>query len=491
MGLMLLVAWVAPARAQDAPRPDILLLMPDQWRGDALSARAHPIVKTPVVDRLASQGTLFRRAYATVPSCIPARHSLLTGLFPQTSGVVGFKARRITVPTLPRVLAEAGYATVLVGRNMHQFPPSDALGFQQRIRGSTYIDDDEYDRALRAAAPGSGGIRALVGSLGLTFNHWQAKAWPLAVELHPTNWVADQARKIVDETPREKPLFLCTSFYAPHSPLFPPATQFDALLEAELPPPARGDWVDWEALTQAGDRNGHRVLLEGDTLHRAQAGYFGLIQHLDATVAPLIAAFRARSEAAGRPWLVVFTADHGELLGDHGYYRKCEPYEGSANIPFVIAGAESLGFAAGLRSDEPVCLEDLMPTLVELAGAELPQPVDGISLVHVLRGESDDVRDRLHGEHAPCYGTAQAFHLLTDGRFKYIWRPLDGSEQLFDLSTDPREEHDLARLAESRELVAHWRDFMIEQLRDRPEGFSDGTELIAGRPYPPLQAERK
>ena len=92
----------------------------------------------------------------------------------------------------------------------------------------------------------------------------------------------------------------------------------------------------------------------------------------------------------------------------------------------------------------------------------------------------------LHLEHAVCYSKEQAFHALTDGHFKYIWRPLDGTEQLFELNKDPREEHDLAK-DDSRQ-VEEWRAKLVVLLKDRPEGFSDGSRLIAGRPYPPLQA---
>lgn len=110
--------------AQPTPRPDVLLIMPDQMRGDCLSILSHPVVSTPNLDQLAKAGALFRRAYSTVPSCIPARFALLTGLAPQTSGVVGFAAKPITTPTLPGVLSELGYSTVLVGRTMHQPPAS-------------------------------------------------------------------------------------------------------------------------------------------------------------------------------------------------------------------------------------------------------------------------------------------------------------------------------------------------------------------------------
>lgn len=486
----LLLGWLGTSQAEGPNRqgPDILILMPDQWRGDCLSVLEHPAVRTPELDKLARQGTLFRRAYATVPSCIPARYAMLTGLFPQTSGVVGYRGGiPITVPTKPQILRDAGYTTALVGRNMHQAVGAETLGYQRNIGGSTHVSGDDYDQALLAAAPGTGGIKALVSSMGLSYNHWQAASWPLADELHPTTWVARQALTVVQQTPVNEPLFLTASFYAPHPPLFPPQRYFDAYLEKELPEPARGDWVDWDQITLKGSHGGSRVLLEGQRLRTAQAGYFGLIEQLDDEFASLIAAFQTRSEEAGRPWLIVFTSDHGEMLGDHGYFRKCEPYEGSANIPMIIAGSPQLGFRSGQRSFQPVALEDLLPTLTELAGIETPK-IDGVSLVPVLRGEGQQVRPWLHFEHSPIYSQPQGFHALTDGRMKYIWRPANGTEQLFDLDRDPLEERDLSGETASRDQLQRWRRRMIERLAPRPEGFSDGQRLIPGRPYPPVQA---
>lgn len=480
--------WIGPVQALEAvpdggARPDILLIMPDQMRGDCLSVLGHPAVRTPRMDGLAREGVLFRKAYATVPSCIPARYALLTGASPQASGVVGYGARIITTPTLPGLLAGAGYSTVLVGRNMHQLPKSGDLGYQRQILGSTYVADDDYDIALKTAAPDSGGIRAVVGRLGLNNNLWPAAPWPLADALHPTAWIVKQSRDVVKGAPADRPLFLTASFYAPHPPLFPPAKYFEAYRKQDLPASARGDWVDWAALSPQGDKNGHRIRLEGETLRRAQAGYFGLIEHLDAEIGPLVAEFKSRSEKAGRSWVVVVTSDHGEMLGDHGYFRKCEPYEGAANIPLIVAGSSSLGFKSGARCEQPVCLEDLLPTLVALAGLPTPEAVDGLDLAPALRGTGRIGRERLHFEHAPCYGPAQAFHALTDGRFKYIWRPADGSEQLFDLDQDPREEHDLSRTP----AVGPWRARLVERLAGRPEGFSDGAKLIAGRAYAAVQ----
>jgi arylsulfatase len=486
-----MAAFAGPLAQAAAPQPDILLLMPDQMRGDCLSRLGHPAVRTPHLDKLAQEGALFRRAYSTCPSCIPARAALLTGLFPATSGVVGYAARPIPYPTFPKLLADAGYTTLLVGRYMHQKPIDESYGYQKEMRGSTYVSDDVYDKFLRQAAPESGGIRAVVDRLGLTPNGWQAAPWPLADELHPTAWIVAQSRQELKEVPADRPLFLTTSFFAPHPPLFPPKKYFDFYKAQKLPTPAHDDWVDWQALTREGDKQGHRVLLDGETLQKTEAGYFGLIQQLDDQTAPLVAEFKERSRKAKRPWVIVFTADHGEMLGDHGYFRKCEPFEGAANIPFLVVGSKELGFKTGLRSFQPVCLEDIMPTLLALAGSSCPKPMDGVNLVPVLRGETQVVRDCLHTEHAPCYSQQQAFQALTDGHYKYIWRPLDGVEHLFDLTKDPHEEHDLAKVAGEQALLEQWRARMIKELAGRPEGFTDGTKLIPGRPYPALQARPK
>ena len=491
LAVVLGAASRVPAAELTAAKPDILIVMPDQFRGDCLSAVGHPVVRTPTLDALAAEGTLFRRGYSTVPSCIPARFALLTGQEPQTSGIVGYASRPITVPTLPAVLASAGYATALVGRNMHQVPATDPLGYATRVFASTYIADDDYDRELKRALPASGGIRGIVDLLRLDNNRWPAAAWPHPEELHPTAWIVRRSREIVAATSPDKPLFLTTSFYAPHPPLFPPARFFEKHLRAKLPPVAMGAWVDRSALDPQGNRAGDRVLLAGETLRRAQAGYFGLIEHLDEQIAGLVADFKARSERAGRGWVIAVISDHGEMLGDHGYFRKCEPYEGSANIPFIVATAPTLKMKRSTRSTQPAGLEDVMPTLLELAGVPRPASVDGRSLVPILRDADARVRALLHSEHAPIYSAEQAFHAVTDGRFKYIWRPHDGSEQLFDLASDPREERNLARDEAHRADVEAWRHRLVERLAGRPEGFSDGRKLVAGRDYPRIQAAPK
>jgi arylsulfatase len=465
-------------------RPNVLLIMPDQMRGDCLSLTGHPAVLTPNFDEIGAQGAHFTRAYTTCASCIPARRSLLTGQFPATNGMVGYKdGYSIPGKTLMHHLRNAGYETAIAGRTMHQSPYEEPYGFEHRVLGSTYIPDDDYARMLDHRRPDLGGIRGL----GLSFNGWQARSWPLEDVLHPTHWAVTQARRMLDHHDGVDPLMMVASFYAPHPPLVPPAFYMDRYLRMDLPDPAIGEWA---SPPPDGGRGApveaHRTVLRGEALRSAQAGYFGLINHIDDQLTWLLAEFRAKSRAMDRPWVVIVTSDHGEMLGDHYYFRKCEPYEGASRIPFLIRGSEGLDFASGVTCDRPVALEDLMPTLLELADVAIPDDVDGVSLVPVLRGEDREIRPYLHGEHAPCYSQAQAYHFLTDGAMKYVWRPHDGSEQLFDLVDDPQERIDLAARGDRASALASWRARLVDVLRDRPEGFVDDGDLVAGRPYAPV-----
>jgi arylsulfatase A-like enzyme len=462
-------------------QPNILLVMPDQMRGDALSLEGHPALMAPNIDAIGAQGMQFTRAYTTCASCIAARRSLLTGLFPASHGMVGYQEGvALTSRTFPEALRDAGYATALVGRHMHQWPYEHDCGYEHQVLGSTYIANDAYAEALERALPGAGGIRGL----GVSFNGWAARPWPYREDLHPTHWTAVRAREVVAQHAADRPLFLTTSFYAPHPPLIPPPFYFERYMRLDLPEPATGSWATPppdDGLHAGVDV--HRCVLRGERLRCAQAGYYGLINDIDDQLYWLIAEFREMSGRQRRPWVIVFTSDHGEMLGDHYLFRKAEPYEGSSRIPLLIQAASELGLAADSACAAPVCLEDIGPTLLDVAGAPALDGVDGRSLVPLLRGEDAPVRSWLHGEHAPAYDAEQGYHMLTDGRSKYIWRPASGREQLFDLEADPLELRDLANDQAHAAALAEWRRRLTDRLRDRPEGFSDGTNLVPGRPY--------
>jgi len=182
--------------------------------------------------------------------------------------------------------------------------------------------------------------------------------------------------------------------------------------------------------------------------------------------------------------LILFTSDHGDMLGDHHLHRKCYAYEGSARIPFLIQYPAWLDLPSGVF-EQPVGLQDVMPTILEAAGVPAPAGMTGASVLRAVRGES--WREFLHGEHSPCYSVAEAMHYLTDGKEKYLWFPATGEEQFFDLTTDRQELHNLAQEPKHADRVAVWRQRLIEKLATRADGFSDGRRLLQkqGR-YGPL-----
>lgn len=473
-----------PNRADS--QPNILFIMPDQMRGDCLSLDGHPVLTTPNIDAIGVAGTYFRRGYTTCPSCIPARRALLTGQYPATNGLPGFRRSPLhpDTPLLPQCLADAGYVTAIVGRNMHQEPYEAPCGYHIRIDGSTYVDDDAYACDLEAAYPGQGGVK----SHGISFNGYTARPWQFGDALHPTTWVSTRARRVIAEHDHAAaPLFLTASYYAPHPPLIPPACYLQRYLDQDLPPLAIGDHA---VPPPDGGRglpvDSARCHLTGENQRYAQAAYYALIHHIDDQINWLVSDFRGAALSHRRPWVIIFSSDHGEMLGDHYLFRKCEPFEGSARVPFLIGADPALGLQRGAVCHSPVCLEDIMPTCLEFAGAPIPPGVDGRSLLPILRGQTDRVRDWLHGEHSPCYSQEQAFHLLTDGRWKYIWRPLDGRELLFDLIADPGELRDLSTVSTAATTLAHCRARLIATLRDRPEGFVADGALVPGRDYPAL-----
>ena len=466
---------------QSPDRPNILLIMTDQQRGDCLGIEGHPALITPRLDELACSGVRFRHAYATCPSCIAARRSILSGQFPATHGMVGFQGGVDWEPqaTLPGVLSQAGYQTVMIGRPMHQHPQRKRFG---------------YDQMIFTGDLPNGSVEDWAGH-GLTGNGWTARPWHLDETLHPTYQTVNHALHFM-KTWRDpsSPLFMTLSFIAPHPPLCPPAFYMDRYLRMDLPEPVIGNWAQPPTLPggvpDRGDRgfrvDDDRVHLTGEALRSCRAAYYGLINHVDDQISRFLSGL-GTDPVTG--WsrldntIVLFTSDHGEMLGDHYLFRKTYPYEASARVPMLIQAPPSMGIEPGLMSDCPVCLEDIMPTLLDLAGVPIPDSVEGRSLLPLMQNKTHDWREFLHGEHGACYGAYQANHYLTNGREKYVWYTQSGQEQLFDLVTDPDECDDLASIPEHAPRLARWRQRLVEQLKHRPEGFSDGTKLIQGKKH--------
>jgi arylsulfatase A-like enzyme len=458
--------------------PNILFIMTDQQRGDCLGMEHHPVLLTPNMDNIAGNGARFTRCYSTCPVCVPARRSLLTGQYPATHGFVSnVDGIEWDAPTLPGELKKAGYHTYLVGRDMHQYPYRKRHGFDHMVT----IDD--YSEWLEKKAPEiysrkSSRYSSMYQTSGVMHNDWTARPWHMEEEYHLTNWTINEALKFLDRRDPSGPFFLMLSFLVPHPPLTPPAFYMERYLRQELPMPYIGEW----ALPPENDGRGldagaMHVNLQGEALKSCRAAYYGLINHLDDQLRRVINPVTGINLVKDRETIIIFTSDHGEMLGDHYLYRKKMPYEGSMRIPLLIRAPEQYGIQKGMVIDQAVSLEDIFPTIMDMVDLEIPDTVEGRSLLPLCRGESGWHRDHLHSECSPNY------HCLTDGTVKYIWFVQTGQEQFFDLKHDPHEYHDLSDSPDYSQVIEKWRGLLIRKLRDRPEGFSDGGRLIPGNPY--------
>jgi arylsulfatase A-like enzyme len=471
-----------------AQRPNMVLICVDQWRGDCLSGAGHPVVHTPYLDMLAASGARCDRAYTAVPSCIAARVGLMTGLTHRTHGRVGYReAIPFDYPvTLAGEFTRQGYQTQAVGK-MHVHPARHRIGFEnvilhdgfvhyQRDGQSDWGRVDDYIGWLRQRTWAD----ADYFDHGVDCNSNVARPWDKPEHLHPTNYVVTESCDFLRRRDVTKPFFLYMSFHRPHPPYDPPAWAYEQYLNMEMPDVPVGDWVE-EFAEYRNDfvPQAQVAKVRPDVLRRARAGYYGHMTHIDHQLDRFVeslAYYGLRKNT-----VICFVSDHGELMGDHHLFRKQMGYEGSARVPLLFSGGD-VGIKAKGVLQQPVELRDVMPTLLDLAGLEVPASVEGKSLAPMLRGEKvAGWREYIHGEHTALGGSA---HYVTDGREKYIWLSWSGTEQLFDLRADPQELRDLARDAKHAARVTVWRERLMKELDGREEKYVAEGKLVARKGTP-------
>lgn len=462
-------------------QPNFLLLMTDQQRGDCLGSDGHPAVRTPYLDELASEGTRFRCAYSAVPSCIPSRATLLTGMDQWHTGILGMgkgqsPMRSDYLHTLPGELAKAGYHTQGVGK-MHYHPYRALNGFHNTILDeSSRLEDSDYRVWFERNKTGPYGYR----DHSVDWNSWLGRPSHLPEHLHPTHWTAQQAIDWLDRRDPQKPFFMKVSFARPHSPYDAPQPYFDMYRDADIPESHVGEWSAMHDNAQdAATVNAWRGKQRSDDIRRARQGYYGNVTFIDHQIGRLLYELRKKDPEAYANTFIIFLSDHGDMLGDHHLWRKTYAYEGSARIPMIVRPPLNwTGIKRGQVSDKVVEIRDVMPTFLDAAGVDIPGTVQGRSMLPIARGEDDNWRDYLHGEHCWSYSHEQANHYITDGKRKFIWLPYLGIEQLFDLEKDPGECNNLIDDPAYASDASRLRDTLVRELEARDQGEAKTGKLV-------------
>ena len=407
--------------------PNILFLFADQMRADAIGALGGHEARTPALDRLVREGVHFSRAYTPTPVCMAARAALVTGIPGHVSGCTDNMAMDQSRRTFMAALSEQHYQVHGVGK-MHFGPDSRALwGFESRDYCEEMSPDDDFRTMLQDS--GYGHVLEPHGLRGDYYYTPQPSQLP--AELHESTWVADRSREFLARRDRRRPFMLFSSFIKPHPPFESPAPWNRLHRSPEMPDPYRPEGFEDQQCFWNHVQNRYKYRDGGYDRQNARniiAAYRCAVSFVDYNIGRILEALG--DEAANT--LIVFSADHGEMLGDFGSYGKRCMLDPAVRIPLLMRHPEHL--AAGTTCDTPVTLLDLFSTFTATAGAREDATPDSLDLVAVAKGEEN--REIAFAQFSE---RSLGLYMAASRNGKYVHSVADEQDWYFDHTTDPRE----------------------------------------------------
>ncbi|MBI3973760.1 MAG: choline-sulfatase [Chloroflexi bacterium] len=439
-------------------QPNILFIMADQLGALATSPYGNRDVLTPHLERLAQGGVVFERSYCNSPLCAPSRASMMAGQLPGRLPVNdNSEELPASVPTFVHHLRRAGHRTILSGK-MHYVGPDQLHGFEERLTTDIYPADYMWtksweaqgDPPRRVGLPGD-------AETGASYARQMAQ---MVKESGPVSW--SYQHEYDEEThfralealrglarrrgaDAHQPWFLCVSYTHPHDPYVATQEYWDRYegREIAMPEPPPPGYEPHIADIWANSYHGVDLVAPApEDVYRSRHGYYASTSYIDDKVGDLVNEL-ARLGVA-RNTIVLFTADHGDMLGEHGMWFKRIHREWSVRVPLIVAGA---GVARGYRVRQNVSLVDLYPTMLDLAGLSMPEgidhPLDGASLAPFMRGEAphhwkNEAIVENNGE-----ATIKPIRALVKDQYKFVYVH-EKPDQLFELDRDPNEWRNLA-----------------------------------------------
>jgi choline-sulfatase len=435
-------------------RPNILFLMTDQHRPDVTGYEGNPVIRTPTLNRLAETGVVFRNAYTPSPICVPSRQCLMAGQLPKTCKCEGWIDLEPGYQTFSREFSRYAYNTVCSGK-LHHLSQDQMQGWTQRMAPDAEMMDRyiqgaiEEEFARYSPPPGTGKwsnqreveeARAVEGPCQ-TFD---ARAVNAALD-YLERYFADP---VYQRPQSHRPLLFKLSLIQPHYPFFTDQERFDYYLSrvstyVEEP-------CDHPVLSLS--QQNKPVTVSETAIRRATAAYYGMIDNVDAYFDQVLDKLEELGENLDE-WIIIYTSDHGEMLGQHGIWEKTRFYEGSVRVPLIIRWPEK--FQARIV-DENVNLCDMFATLCDLAGLKIPDGLDSRSLWPLLHGVaenwSNETVSQMGGSHV----------MIKQGHLKYQYYGEDIPEVLFDLERDTREIENVAGSPEYADDMRRFRARLSE-----------------------------
>jgi len=461
------------ARGADGPRPNVLFLIADDLN-NLLGCYGDSRAKTPNIDRLAARGVRFDRAYCAFPLCGPSRNSFLTGLYPNSTGILAnAQIFRQTIPSqqsMPQAFRVSGYFAARICKLFHYNVPKsigtnghDDPGSWELELNPAGVDRLEEEPQIFTLLPGQfGGTLSWYASPKSDEHHTDA------LEAEDAQWVLERCAKRKD-----RPFLLAVGFFRPHTPYISPKKYFDLYPEKEMPV-VQGVKEDQADIPPAGLASYKREQdkLTDDLRRQALQAYYASISFIDAQVGRVVETLDRLGLAENT--IIVFTSDHGYHVGEHGLWQKMSLFEESARVPLLIVAP---GVAAkGAVAKDPISQVDLFPTLAELCSVKIPANLQGQSLVPMLKEPSTTGRGWALSQVVRGGGLNRATvtadigsegarffgYSLRTPRWRYTeWDEGRQGRELYDHDADPRELTNLASAASHAQTIAE----LSQQLR--------------------------
>jgi choline-sulfatase len=422
-------------------KPNVLFLMSDEHRADVTGYEGNEIIRTPFLDTLANTGVVFRNAYTPSPICVPMRQCMMAGQFPKTCGCERYgEDLQPFHMTFSRLLAQYGYHTVVCGK-LHHMGIDQMQGWTERIGWNCKVDQryiktkaSEYRH--HRSSDGKWSDAKEIRRAGVGTNEKDAYALDGALRF-VKQYFSDP---MYDKATPDRPLLLKVSFNRPHYPYFTDEQKFTYYLN-RVQPYIVGDTFDHPFLKERQVQPG--IDVSERELYRATAAYYGMIEEIDEDFKKVADALEMVGQNLD-DWVVIYTSDHGEMLGEHGIWEKQKFFEASVRVPLIIRYPKRFEHRI---VTENVNLCDLFATLCDLTSISPPANLDSRNLVPIMEGDVDlwDNETISHfGMDCPSkrklFGRENGANLMIKRHeLKYQYYGENMSEVLFDLHVDPRE----------------------------------------------------
>ena len=426
-------------------RPNILWYCTDQQRFDTIQALGNSFVRTPVLDSLVKEGTSFTHTYCQSPICTPSRASFMSGLYPSRvhntrNGNESFPG---WPPVITKLISDSGYDCGLIGKFHLQ---SSGKRTEPRIEdGFSFW---KFSHAPRDDWEEGHDYADWVRSQGGDLNKLRESEDRVPTELHQTTWASERSIEFIQQE-REKPWLLNVNIYDPHPPFTPPKSYADQFDPNDMPGPHfKESDLDAQAKLAHCDFQDEVRTPEEHDAKGAQARYYAMIAQIDDQFGRILKALEESGQRENT--VIIFTSDHGESLGDHGLmYKGCRFYEGLVRVPLIFSWPGK--FIQDSQNNSLVEMLDLSATLLNLASVDLPDYLQGISLLPILSGQakSREHRDFVRSEYFDALdphftggnGTYATMHRTR--QHKLCVYHGKGVGELFDLDQDPWEHNNL------------------------------------------------